>query len=491
MKQVYIIVGILISGLSCFGQGLNNLWLGGYETWSPTPWGGSNIDFITGAPMISLQSRVIDLKNTAANVTDSLGNLLFFTNGVVVGNQSGDTMQNGEGLNPSDYTNNWYPDALLLFQANLIIHDPGDPDRYYLFHNTIDILPDFVPQYLYLSVIDMSLDGGNGEVVSMNQVVFDGDVQPGHLTAVRHGNGRDWWVYGHEFDSDVFLRWLVTPQGLSGPISQSSGVFRAPDPGQVVFSQDGNRFAYFAGETGLDVFDVDRCDGTFNHIGHVDVDSADFGIGAAFSPNGRFIYLSAETRMFQVDGDASDLQGSLLQIATWDSTYSPGFPLATLFGASKLAPDGKIYISTMNSTDKLHVINQPDSLGLACDIVQHGITLPTYWKNSLPNHPNYHLGALDGSMCDSLGLGVAEVPIDLNLLLYPNPNAGAFTLSFAPQPGTGVLEVHDVNGRLVHKEHVAPWSQLKRVQLPALNAGVYQCRLRFGASMAVQRFVVE
>ena len=137
------------------------------------------------------------------------------------------------------------------------------------------------------------------------------------------------------------------------------------------------------------------------------------------------------------------------------------------------------------------MINEPDSLGLACDLVQHGITLPTYWKNSLPNHPNYHLGPLVGSPCDTLNLAIAEQDVRLNLSLYPNPNAGSFSLSFAPQQGAGVVEVFDVNGRVVHSQAVAPWSQLKRMELAGLSAGVYQCRLRFGQAVATKRFVVE
>ena len=490
----------LVSYVGVGAQGRDNLWMGGYDNWfgSP-PWGGSDMDFSMGVPNISVESRTIDLYHTVANISDTAGNLLFFTNGVVVGRQDGDTMQNGTGLNPSDYTNNWYPDGLLIYQANLIIPDPGDQDRYYLFHNTVDLIPAFTTQYLYLSIVDMSLNGGLGAVTTKNQVLFTSNLQPGRLQAVRHGNGRDWWVYSHTIYSDAFLRWLVTPEGVSGtpggisvtdPFVQHVGVYRPPDAAQVVFSQDGSRFAYYSGEFGLDLFGVDRCDGTFLHIGHVDVDSAYYGWGTSFSPSGRFIYLSAETEMYQVDGDATDLQSSLQLIATWDQTYSPGPPFATLFGISQLAPDGKIYISTMNSTDKLHVINYPDSLGLACDLVQHGITLPSYWKNSLPNHPNYHLGALDGSVCDSLGLTVVEQKPQLNLSLYPNPSTGNFTLSFAPQPVAGWLEVHDINGRSVDKEPIAPWSQLKRLHL-ALPAGVYQCRLSFWNMVAVRRFVVE
>ncbi|QQR87179.1 MAG: T9SS type A sorting domain-containing protein [Flavobacteriales bacterium] len=373
----------------------------------------------------------------------------------------------------------------------MILPDPGNDDRYYLFHCTADYIPQFSARYLYLTAVDMSLDGGNGAVDTKNQVLYDGEMQAGRINAVRHGNGRDWWVYCHESNSDVYMRWLVTPQGVAGPITQAVGTWRPVDAGQVIFSQDGQRFAYYSGDTGVDLYDVDRCNGELVYVGHADVPNAQYGVGVSFSPNGRFVYLSAQNFLYQMDADASDLQASLLEIAEWDSTYSPNPPFATKFGASKLAPDGKIYISTMNSTDKLHVINYPDSLGAACDIQQHAITLPTYWFNSLPNHPNYHLGALDGSVCDSLDVGLAELPENLNLSLYPNPNAGAFAITYAPQPTSGVLEVVALDGRVVHRESVAPWSQLKRVELPRLAPGLYQCTMRFGAQEGVRRFVVE
>ncbi|QQR87181.1 MAG: T9SS type A sorting domain-containing protein [Flavobacteriales bacterium] len=490
--RVLLSAVVALGGGAAFGQGLDNLWLGGYDNWfGAAPWGGSSINFTTGTPVIYQDPRSIDLLHTAANISDSNGELLFFTNGVVIGKADGDTMQNGAGLNPSDYTDNWYPDGLLLYQADLIIPKPGHPNRYFLFHNTVDVIPGFTSLYVYLTEVDMSLDGGSGAVLTKNQVLHTGPLQNGHLTGVKHGNGRDWWVFAHALNTDEFLRWLVTPQGVFGPWSQSVGAVRDADPGQVVFSSDGGRFAYFAGLSGLDVFEVDRCSGLFSVFGHVDVLDGFYGIGASFSPNGRFVYLSNGLDMFQVDTEAADMQGDTVHIARWDSTYSPEFPFATVFGASKLAPDGKIYISTLNSTDKLHVINYPDSFGLACGIVQHAITLPTYWKNSLPNHPNYHLGALDGSVCDSLDVGLVEQPENLNMSLYPNPNTGAFAITYAPQPSSGTLEVHALDGRVVHRESVAPWSQLKGVELPRLAPGLYQCTVRFGAHEGVRRFVVE
>ena len=50
------------------------------------------------------------------------------------------------------------------------------------------------------------------------------------------------------------------------------------------------------------------------------------------------------------------------------------------------------------------VIHQPNLPYPDCMVEQHGIKLPTYNSASLPNFPNYRLGPLDGSPCDTLGL---------------------------------------------------------------------------------------
>ena len=52
----------------------------------------------------------------------------------------------------------------------------------------------------------------------------------------------------------------------------------------------------------------------------------------------------------------------------------------------------------------MHVIHEPDEAGIACVPVTTDIKLPTANTFSVPNHPNYRLGPLDGSACDTLGI---------------------------------------------------------------------------------------
>ena len=475
------------------GQGLNNLWLGGTNSEEPVPFGGTDLNFISGSVAVSYINRDIDFRRTSANITDQGGNLLFRTNGAYIANATGDTMSNGSGLNPSDYTAQ-FPEGLNISQADLILAKPEASGGYYLFHGTLDDQMGQSALFLYLTVVDMSLNGGLGGVVTKNQILIADALNVGKITAVRHANGRDWWVFCHKQNTNIFYRLLVTPSGVSAPDQQSIGVTRYADVGQVCFSPDGSKFAYYWGDgEDLEVFDFDRCTGLFSNPVHILIDDYDQMGGVAFSPNSRFLYVSSVEDVYQYDMQAPNIEASMVHIATWDGFYSPGPPFATLFDLAQLAPDGKIYIATGNSTLHLHVVNDPDQPGLACNMVQHQLELPTYYSNSLPNHPNYHLGPVDGTVCDSLGInaGIYDQAQALVIQGFPNPNSGQCTLSYPAQSGVGELEVRDLSGRIVRSERIPQWSTVHRVALDHAAEGLYMCRMRWQGLEAVVRIIIE
>ncbi|MCB0767980.1 MAG: T9SS type A sorting domain-containing protein, partial [Flavobacteriales bacterium] len=372
-----------------------------------------------------------------------------------------------------------------------ILPKPGADGIYYMIHGTLDNEQTLTAQYLYLSVIDMSLNGGLGAVTIKNQVLIDDALNEGKITAVRHANGRDWWVFCHKAFSNVYYRLLVTPSGVSVDGTQSIGTYRPEDAGQTCFSPDGSKYAYYWGIEDLDIYDFDRCTGLFSDPVHIAIDDYNTSGGVAFSPDSRYLYVSSVLDAYQFDAEAPDVVASMAHIAHWDGFYSPFDPFATLFELSQLANDGKVYMSTGNSTFHLHVIHDPDAGGLACNMEQHGVELPVWFSNSLANHPNYHLGPVDGSVCDSLGinLGVAEAVVQQALQVYPNPSAGVFTLQYAAQPEAGVLEVRDLAGKLMLRERLPAWSQVHHVALEHA-AGLYNCQLAWGDQRVNTRIVV-
>ena len=452
------------------------------------------MDFFSGSMVVSTVDRGIDFGRTSANITDMEGHLLFSTNGAYIANVTGDTMFNGSGLNPSMYTS-WWPVGLHIAQGCLILPKPSTPGIYYLFHGTIDDLSSSLSHHLYLTSIDMSLDSGLGGVLSKNEILIADTLNEGRITAVRHANGRDWWVFCFKANTNIHYRLLLTPSGVSVNGTQAIGEVRTPDHGQACFSPDGSRYAYYSGfgTADLDIFNFDRCTGLFSNPVNINIDDSNSLGGVAFSPNGRFLYVSSVLDVYQYDTEASDIAASMVHIAHWDSTYSPSPPFATVFDIAQLAPDGKIYIGTGNSTLRMHVINNPDEPGLACNMVQHSVELPRYYSNSLPNHPNYFLGPVDGSVCDSLGINVGVPGVGLNATLsaYPNPSQGAFTLSYPAQPTVGELEVRDVTGRVVLRERLPQWSTVHQVELAGQAAGLYQCKLTWAKGSVATHVILE
>ena len=84
--------------------------------------------------------------------------------------------------------------------------------------------------------------------------------------------------------------------------------------------------------------------------------------------------------------------------------YTPSPELVATYFLAQLGPDGKIYLNANQGVNVLHVINQPDNPGTACEFDVRGVKLPTRNAFSLPNFPNYRLGPVDGSTCDTLGI---------------------------------------------------------------------------------------
>jgi len=112
--------------------------------------------------------------------------------------------------------------------------------------------------------------------------------------------------------------------------------------------------------------------------------------GCSFSPNGRWLYVSTNKNIFQFDSWDTNINSTRTIVSTWDTTL---LPHRTYFH-HLLAPDGTIYVSNWSSADFLHVINDPDQQGLACNVIHEQIQLLTLNNFMMPNAPNYSLGAI-------------------------------------------------------------------------------------------------
>ncbi len=484
-------------------QGLNNFWLLGYDTVQGQNTGRTTIDFSNGSASVGLSySHTTNFTRASATIADTSGNLLFYTNGFDVCNRNGEIMPNGFRIDSSVFfTNYWYKNGMPIAQPVLIIPFSEQDSLYYLFHETAQ--PYFLdtsgfgvyyPSSLYYSVISMTRDSGRGDLIVREQIIFQDTLALGRITAVKHGNGRDWWIMVYRYAGDKYLKLLLTPNGISPPIYQQIGPrLNYCDLAQAVFSPQGDKYAIADKANGLLFMEFDRCSGTLSNPIQVLINDTAIARGAAFSASGRYLYVSSSRYLYQFDTWSSNFAGSQDTVAVWDGFYSTTFPFATTFYLSQLAPDNKIYINSPNSVKTLHVINFPDSGGAACDVCQHCISLPTYNAFTIPNHPNYFLGADSGSVCDTLQLGINERNSNRNSIfrVHPNPAVDIINLNFTPNDHIQELEIINVNGKIVLKRNIPQWSQFHQIDVSKLKSGIYLCRLKSQGNIKSCKFIKE
>jgi len=392
------------------------IWLTGYSS-NPTILieGGTRIDFNYNPPLITYNYRDLNFDAANASICDAEGNLLFYSNGIAIHNYLDELIENGDSLNPDPYTEFWVDGGYLLPQGILILPYPNSSNEYFVLYSTISVVipaiegNNYLPLNCYSATVEISQED-TGYVLEKNTLILSDTFDFGKLTAVRHANGRDWWIALQEYSVNRYYLMLLSPEGVSVESSQTLGPPRPTGLGQAVFSPDGRKYVLFStisvqeGQF-VDVYDYERCSGQLdNHISITYNDTA-FSGGVAISPNSRFLYVSSNRYVYQYDLEAEDIEASRVVVAVYDGFLAPDpFALPVKFFLCQLAPDNKIYISATNGVPYLHVIHNPNAKGAACQMEQHGVQLPTLNAFGIPNSPYYGLGPEDGSPCDTLGI---------------------------------------------------------------------------------------
>lgn len=453
--KLNILILIFVCVLSqSFAQKHDYYWVMGYGSFFVgSSSGGTDIDFNVDPPDTSYVFRSMDIARNSASISDTEGNLLFYTNGCYIAGADNLPLANGEGLNPGFISDLVCESAYLGADCSLILPKPNTEHIYHLFHLTFDkdSLNFFLVTKLLYTEVDMSLNNGKGGVTShKNELILNARLCAGQLEAVKHANGYDWWIIVPKAESNSYYKFLFTANGLIGPFEQTIGnvYYKIDWNGQAVFSPDGTKYARFDTRTDLNIFDFDRCDGTLSNHRFIPMNlNSDTVVagGVAISPNSRYIYLSATDKVFQFDLDADDIASTKTVVGVYDGFAAP---FASTFYLAQLAPDNKIYINCTNAEMVLHVINAPDQPGLDCDLTLHSFYLPTYNAFTMPNFPNFRLGPTVSS-CDSIissssFLYNKKTPIEIS----PNPFDNQIILKQLPISSKNkVIYLFDIIGR--------------------------------------------
>ena len=202
--------------------------------------------------------------------------------------------------------------------------------------------------------------------------------------------------------------------------------------------------------------------------------------------------------LFQFDLLAPNIFTSRVML---DSIDVPYFPASAL----KRGPDNRIYRaiawsigypypdSSYNAYNThLSVINSPDSAGLACDYQPFSVYLPncrTYL--GLPNNPDYSLGAIIGSPCDTLTVGMYENETEEqdNLVVAPNPFSSRFKVSLKKGsfPAQVKYQIYNLQGQEVaHGKLVNQFENY--IELEKVTPGMYLLQMEIGSDASRKVF---
>lgn len=475
----------------------DNNWLFGYESSSAgfRPRMVLNFNYDT---MQLIQTQFESSSGASFfSVSDEQGELLFYTAGLSLYGANHRKLLNGDSINFGRFWGLFNAgrngeDDYIAETGYLLLPAPLHRNLFYVFYTRIEydtLIRNIVyGDRFYHSVVET--DGlGNGRVIRKDVPAIIDTLAMNKLTACKHANGRDWWILVKEHFSDAFYRFLLTSEGLSLVGKQSVGALTPDGLGQAVFSPDGSKYITHNGVdidanglgNFLDIYDFDRCTGELSNnrkLNYIDLSVGSGGV--AVSPNSRYLYYCNTTKMMQYDLWASDILASVDTIALWDGYRDPA---PNSFYLLMLAPDGKIYGSCPSGPKALHVINNPDEKGKACNFEQHGIQMPYRIGSGIPNFPNYRLGALKGSHCDTLLSDVHSPAPDLkyyNLIVRPNPATDQTLIEITMpdyESGTAKIQVVDMLGRILHIYHLPKYAYLYQLDLTDSVSGVYNITL--------------
>lgn len=391
--------------------------------------GGQGLNFNTIPPTILEDGVRRADEGEAFTMADPCGNLLFYSNGFRVWNREHRVMQNGDSLLGGQ-----------AIQPVMAVPYPGNDSLYYLFTQNIRALA--IPPYAELrySVIDMRLDGGNGAITTKNQFLYQTNANS--LTALRHANGKDYWVLTVEGETNRFLAYLVDVNGLQTvPVVSLipyqfiySRKMRASPDGRYIAT---NTFTNLPNSIEYTLLDFDATTGRVTNTRLIPV-TDNQNNAMDFSPDSQKLYWNVgfsqtQVAQFQLSqGSGEEIAATRYNIP--GSQTQPG----VLTNDIRLGPDGKVYVA--RGLRAVDVIENPNATGSQLQYRQ-----PAYTFSEAAILPNNLAGLSREKRTDFVASPVcADAPVQFQPQLtyravqqqwdFGDPASGEANVSALPNP---------------------------------------------------------
>lgn len=450
--------------------------------------------------------------SSSASYSNSSGLLKGFSNGVQMYNSNFSIMENGDSLG---YSADW--DSIPVyytggeFFSGEFLPWPGQADNkaVYLHYVVYYFTSSYRHKELWYTIVDLNANDGKGKVVEKNVVLSD-DVY--HFTCIQHGNGKDWWIISMKENLIDFDIYLLSQSGFQFVSNQTFPLplyYSNYNKSPLISSPQGDwLYLQFNHEPGY-LFDFNRCNGEIEYS--IDVDIPDsivvinpFGMRAPIgSPNGQFIY---SVFYDQVTVNGKKISRPRLMQADL-SSQNPAFHFLEHVDLTDDAifwpehtPNDEIYYTYIqdDTVFSLITIHRPDDPLDECGLEIPGKAFPQGFRTpSTPRFPNYRLGPMVGSDCDTVttSVSIPETGKTFDMMLTPNPSSGPVDveITLPEYQGHNVkCDVIDGLGKTVSTHSFPPFSYRHTLDVSAFAPGLYVVQLIVdGQVVQVERLVVQ
>ncbi len=478
MKKVLVMVMMVLGSIAVYGQKQGNIWwLGGH----------TGVDFNNGVPQGITFGSTSASSEGITSISDSSGNLLFYSNGQQIMNKNYQIMPNGDSLLGN----------ISSTQSSVIIPKP-ESNRYFYIFTVDDYWIDNLRYGFRFSVVDNCLDSGLGDVIPTQKNILLLDTVGEKVAAVRHANGIDYWIITHKLYSDAFYCYLLTSNGITDIVITHIGSNHNVVQGQMKISPNGNRLAVAASQSfspscHFELFDFDKSSGILSNVIFLIFPTNKDIYGVEFSPDNSKLYASyggvvSPFGMGIVEYDLDSINQTAINNSM--TTIFHETIIATLRGL-QLGPNGKIYQVGNIDPTYLLAINSPNNYGALCNVQdsavylagnQGGYGLPTFianfdYSNTINN-------------CQTTTI-YESIPTPPQISLYPNPTSTAVTIhhitSSTPPPFQLLIE--DVLGNKIFQQCLtAPDTD---IDVSKWSAGVYFYEVRSEKGSTRGKFVKQ
>jgi len=355
----------------------------------------------TGSGPVADTNGALTTSEGNSTISDSYGNLLFYSDGISVWNKNHQQMPNGFGLlgNPSST------------QSGVVLPYPGSSTKYI----QLSVQELAFTEGLRYSVVDMTLNGGLGDVDASQKNVLIYTPTCEKVAAIRHANGQDIWIVTHQWMSDTFVAFHVSPSGVNlTPVLSSVGSTYTGSIGNTIgylkATTDGTKLvSAIQADSLLEIFDFNTSTGELTNPISLNVSVRPYGV--EFSPDKSKVYTAGWNSPNIIQFDLSSGVQSTIQ----NTETVVGVSASPVLGALQLGPDQKIYVAR-HIAPFIGAIDEPNELGLACNYVDSAVNLlgrnstvgfPTFIQNFLSvgfDFSGQCLGDLTSFSADTAGI---------------------------------------------------------------------------------------